>query len=204
MGRRSLSQRDRARVMKEKAAAAIRLVLAGLLSGWLIWYTTGVVSGDIPKQRQIDAVHLALIAVGAVAILLLVHPTALQRLRTVELSGFKLEMLEHIRERQIRQEDQLQDVRLLVPLLFPDAERRHLSNLARGATQGYKGGGSLRDELRRLRSIGLIEMKNNHAVGELRSDMTVDLSEYVQLTDLGKRWVQRLAALDAIAVEGPD
>jgi hypothetical protein len=44
-------------------------------------------------------------------------------------------------------------------------------------------------------------MRNNHAVGELRSDMTVDLSEYVELTDLGQRWVQRLADLEFATVD---
>lgn len=110
----------------------------------------------------------------------------------------KVELIQRLQERQARQEDQLQDLRLLTPLLFPEPERKHLSNLARGTTKNYRGGGALRDELRRLRSIGLIKMRNDHAVGELRGDMTVDLGEYAELTELGRRWVQRLADLDAV------
>lgn len=181
--------------------ALVRTLFALVIIVLAFGYTTAVVRGAIPKDRQIDAVHLVLIVLATLTGLLLLYPAALQRVRTVELSGFKLEMLEHIRERQMRQEDQLNDVRLLVPLLFPEAERKHLSNLARGKTKAYKGGGSLRDELRRLRSIGLIEMRGEHTVGELRSDMVVDLSEYVRLTELGKRWVQRLADLELAAIE---
>jgi hypothetical protein len=180
---------------------ATRTIVALAIVVAVIAYTTGVVRGTIPRTGRIDAVHLTIIVLALLVVMLSLNPTLIERIRTVEMKGFKIELLERIQERQLRQEDQLQDVKLLIPLLFPEAERKHLSNISRGTTKGYRGGGALRDELRRLRSIGLIRMRNNHAVGELRSDMTVDLSEYVELTDLGQRWVQRLADLEFATVD---
>ena len=117
----------------------------------------------------------------------------------------KIELLERLQERQIWQENDLEDIRLIIPLLFGDAERKHLGNLARATTTGYNGGSSLREELRRMCSIGLLQRRGEHKIAELRGDAKgVDLSEYVELTELGKRWARRLTELNAAAVDAPE
>lgn len=84
------------------------------------------------------------------------------------------------------------DMGLLLPMLIPKPEQKHLLNIAHGRTQGYKGGGSLRSELRHLRSIGLIRKHPGRNIGELISDNVYDLADFVELTDLGKQWVAKL------------
>jgi hypothetical protein len=81
------------------------------------------------------------------------------------------------------------DIGLMLPLLIPDPERRHLLNIAHGKTQAYRGGGSLRSELRNLRSMGLIQKHSGHNIADLHSDNVYDLADFVELTDLGKQWV---------------
>ena len=71
-------------------------------------------------------------------------------------------------------------------------------NLARGKTAGYHVGGPLREELRRLCTIGL-KTRSGHYIGELHSDVVFDLTDHVELTNPGRRWVHRLAELDAAA-----
>ena len=85
---------------------------------------------------------------------------------------------------------------LVLPLLLPENERRHLLNLAEGRTQGYRGGDVPRTELRRLRSMGLIEMHPGRWVSQMHSDATFDLSDYVALTELGERWVDRIRRME--------
>ena len=80
----------------------------------------------------------------------------------------------------------------LLPVLIPEPEQKHLFNLARGNTQGYKGGGNVRSELRHLRTIGLIRKHPEKHIGDLRSDGVYDLADVVELTDLGRQWVARL------------
>lgn len=86
-----------------------------------------------------------------------------------------------------------QDAGLLLRVLVPEAEQRHLLNIADGKTKGYKGGGSLCSELRHLRSIGLIRKRAERTIGELMSDGQVhDLADIVELTELGRQWVAKL------------
>jgi hypothetical protein len=76
-----------------------------------------------------------------------------------------------------------------------DAERKHLLNLnlGPGRTSNYQGRHSLRSELRHLRWMGLLAMKPRRNIGDIRDNLTVDLSDYVYLTPNGKAWVEVLA-----------
>ena len=88
------------------------------------------------------------------------------------------------------------DLGLLLPVLIPEPERKHLFNLADGKTKGYRGGGTVRSELRHLRSIGLVRKRADRHIGELRSDGVYDLAEVLELTDLGQQWVAKLRRSD--------
>lgn len=177
----------------------LRVGIAIAVGIMIATYTLLIVTGLIPKDRRIDTVDLAIVVVGALCCVALLKPNLTDRLRLLEVKGFKIELLERMQERQIRQEHELEDIRLIFPLLFRDSERKHLSNLVRGKTAGYHGGAPLREELRRLCSIGLLQRRGDHHIGELHSDVVFDLSDYVELTELGRRWVHRLAELDDAA-----
>jgi hypothetical protein len=83
-------------------------------------------------------------------------------------------------------------LRTLAPILIPEPERVHLLNIAHGMTQGYKGRGSLRSELRHLRSLGLIQRHPGRHIADLTSDNIHDIADVVELTDLGREWVAKL------------
>jgi len=84
------------------------------------------------------------------------------------------------------------DVRLILPMLIPEAERKHLLNISQGKTEGYQGRGSLRSELRHLRYMGLIRKRPDRHIGDLTSGNRHDLADVVELTDLGREWVAKL------------
>jgi hypothetical protein len=85
-----------------------------------------------------------------------------------------------------------QDLALLLPILIPKREQKHLLNIADGKTKGYKGRGTLRSELRHLRSIGLVKKHADRHIGELKSEGVDDLADIIELTDLGRQWVAKL------------
>ena len=85
-----------------------------------------------------------------------------------------------------------QDLGLLLPVLIPEPEQKHLLNIADGKTKGYKGRGTLRSELRHLRSMGLIKKHADRHIGELKSEGVYDLADIIELTDLGRQWAARL------------
>jgi hypothetical protein len=185
---------------RSKARSSIRLgmriAIAVLLMTVVVTYSVGIVSGKVPENRKIDAVHFALIVLTAVVASILVQPEILERFKRVKLSGFELEMLEEVREKQVEQASQLKDLRLILPLLLPETERQHLFHLAGGETSGYRGNHALRTELRRLRSIGLLRMKKDKYVGEIKDGAMFDLADVVELTPLGQRWVKRIREIE--------
>jgi hypothetical protein len=82
-----------------------------------------------------------------------------------------------------------------LPAIVPEPMRTHLVNLAKGRTASYEGRGSLRSELRQLRTTGLIEMMPGRNVGDIKTGMLVDLADYVRLTDSGLQWLRSMREL---------
>ncbi len=179
-----------------KPRSNLRVLIAILLAFIALSYTAGIVFGYVPEGRRIDAASLALIAVVVLAIVIALHPDLVERIKGFEMSGFKVEMLERVRERQAEQAIQLQDMSLMLPLLLPLPERKHLRNLTTNTTRNYKGSHALRSELRRLRSFDLIKMRPDKHVGFMKDGTVFDLADFVELTDLGKRWAKRITEIE--------
>lgn len=173
----------------------LRILIAVALAAAGIIYTILVVMGRIPESQQLSATHLLMLVVLSAVVTLLIAPDNLKRLKLLELSSFKLELLERVREHQLKQSEALDTISLILPLLLPKTEQVHLINLLNRTASNYKGGSTLRNELRRLRSIALIKMTGKGNVADLTSDRTFDLSDYVELTELGKKWAVQVSSL---------
>jgi hypothetical protein len=180
-----------------KAAGRARLVLATLCGVLALGYAAGIVLGTIPEHQRLDATALIGLALAVMTAVLLAFPGALPGIKSFEMQGFKLEMLEKVKDRQAEQAERLDDIALMLPLLFPERERKHLLNLAAGRTEGYRGSHSVRVELRRLRSIGLLRKLPSRHIGDLKDGTVLDLATLVELTPLGAQWARRLKELDA-------
>jgi hypothetical protein len=138
-----------------------------------------------PGTERLDQTTLLYLGVAGGLLLL-------RQVKTFSLGQLKLEMIEKLREQQQKQEEQIADIALILPLLLHDKEVRHIRNLTVGRTDTYQGSGALREELRRLVSIGLISKKAGRNVGDMRDGMTFDLADYVELTQLGRHWADRI------------
>jgi predicted nucleotide-binding protein with TIR-like domain len=95
------------------------------------------------------------------------------------------------------------DLGLALSLAVPEPQQKHLLNLAEGKTKGYEGRGSLRSELRNLVSIGLLEKLPGRHVGDMKSGLVYDLADFVNLTDRGRRWVDRIRQPGDWTPQGP-
>ena len=167
-----------------KGNVLVRILIGAVVVGLTLAYTMARL---LNIGHALEAVNLGLIAIAAVCVLFLIYPGVLGRLHSIEGAGIKIELLE---ERQKQQQLQLDEFALILPILLPAYERTHLLNLASGDTKAYVGNDNLRLELRRLRSVGLI--RNTQPIGYISDGRQVDLATFVQLTDLGRRWVPRL------------
>jgi hypothetical protein len=168
------------------------LVLAALAGAGAILRAVG--DREAKLLDRLNETTLLYLAVGGVVLLL-------RKIKTLSFGTYKLEMLEQIRERQVKQEDLLNEVvSKLLPLLLPDPEKNHLINLASGNTANYRGGSRLQAELRRMRSVTLIKMKkdangNEKWISNLREGQVYNLADYVELTPLGEQWAKSVKGL---------
>jgi hypothetical protein len=183
-------------------ASSYRVTLASLVGLLVVGYTLGVVLGHVPKDNRIDTGGLGIIVVGIIGAVLLFAPEALDRLTLLRLPGIEIALAE-VKANQAKQKNDLEDISLILALVLPDTERKHLLNLADAKTSGYTGSHAVRTELRRLRSIGLVRMRDGHHVSEMENGLKFDLATYVVLTDLGDRLVRRIRQVaDAEARDG--
>ena len=95
------------------------------------------------------------------------------------------------RERGVRPSDVGDREHALIQILTA-YEKPHLLNLVRRTTSNYKGRGSMRAELRHLRTLDLLKTRPDRAIGSMRTGLEFDLADYVELTDLGRRVAERL------------
>lgn len=172
--------------------SAIRAICGTLIIVVAMVYTLAVVLGTLDEHQRIDLVTLGVIGFATVTSFLIMNPQRLDRLKSIEVSSFKLEMLEQVRGRQAEQESKLADLASILPLLLPKEERTHLLNLADGKVKEYKGGHNVRTELRALRSAGLVKSKDGTHISDLQDGRGKDISDILELTTLGKWWVQKI------------
>jgi len=144
--------------------------------------------GSLSLPERLDQTTLMYLGVAGGLLLL-------RQVKTFSLGQLKFELIEKIREQQIRQEEKIADIALILPLLLAEKEVKHLQNLHAKNTERYKGEGVLREELRRLRSIGLITKKPDRNIGDMKDGLPFDLADYVELTELGRRWATKIQEL---------
>jgi len=183
-------------VRDAKPLSRVNIAFSLLILAAVCAYTLGVLRGWIPPEKKIDAVHLTFIALGTAVVLLLLRPRMFEGLKLLEGGGLKLEF-ERVKERQREQGDELKFVRLVLPLLLAENERRHLLNLADQKTGNYRGSSAVRAELRRLRSLKLIQMRVDKPIAELVKDnQDFDLTSFAKLTWEGEEWVKTIQVMD--------
>jgi hypothetical protein len=141
-------------------------------------------------HERLDQTTLLYLAVAGALLLL-------RQVKSFSLGQLKFELIEKLRERQAVQEQKIDDIRLILPLLLPSTEVKHLRNIAAGNTERYAGNDALRAELRRLRSIGLVAKKAGRNVADIKDGMKFDLADYVELTELGRKWAARIPEIEA-------
>jgi hypothetical protein len=185
---------------ESKINTTVRVLCATLVASLTLSYISAVVMGAIPKSRRLDGPHIALLLCAALACIVVIRPQTLRRLSSLEGLGFRVELLQQLQERQVRQAEALYRLDLVVPLLFGEGERGHLEKLLTGDTKNYIGGGHVRDALRRLRAIGLLKSLSGRNVGDLHSDTRFDLADWVELTAFGRYWAERLRQIDHTAM----
>ena len=120
----------------------------------------------------------------------LLQPEFLSRLTHLKVGNVELE-LEKLQQDQQLQRRELDDVRFVLTLLLQQAEVQHLKNLENKKPQVYEGNNNVRSELRKLRTLGLIQNRKDRTIGELTDRFKFDLNDYVQLTARGRHYLER-------------
>ena len=174
--------------------AGWRWLLAVIVGMIAVLYTLGVVLGGIPLERRIDATNAVILGLAAVIVILLVKPDIIEHLKRFKVAGFELE-LEKIKRSQELQQGQLEAIKLLLPLLLHKPETEHLLKLHQTKTSEYVGSEVVRNELRRLATLELIERKEGRRIQDLKDNLKFDLADHVHLTPFGRSMAEKLEAI---------
>jgi hypothetical protein len=154
-------------------------------------YIAGIVAGRIPVTQKLTGADVGLILVACAVTIVLLRPDLLHYFARIKLGIFEAD-LRDLQEGQRVQEKELDDVRLVLTLLVQPREQNHLANLAKAGPASYDGNHNVRTELRRLRTLGLIENQDQRHIGELKDGTRQDLKAIVQLTKRGKDYLERV------------
>jgi hypothetical protein len=175
-----------------------KVIAAAIMIG-VVLYLSLVVSGTIQRDNRLGAAEFGALIVAAAVVGMLLRPDIVDRLQRIDIAGIKLDLGE-VKERQIEvqksQQEQrrvLEDLRFAMRILITQPERDHLQNLHQRRTTNYTLKGTLREELRRLRAMGLIKMRDGKWIGGLPEKMPFDLSDYLTLTPDGAGYVERFS-----------
>lgn len=155
----------------------------------VLLYVAGIVLGAIPEDRRLNTGEAIVVFAAGVTLFGALWPEILERLAKVKLGGVEFELKE-LSKKQQQQEASLDDIRFVLTLLLPLTERKHLENLWAGFTQNYQGNNTVRTELRKLRTLQLIE--NMRPIQEIKDGTVIDLKDFVRLTDAGRRYLERI------------
>ncbi|MDJ0865377.1 MAG: hypothetical protein QNK03_04650 [Myxococcota bacterium] len=166
-----------------RTALAVVFILGG------ISYSVLVVTGVVQQQNRLQASELAFLSLLLIAAAVAGNPRLLDSLRKLKLSGFELE-LARVKETQEAQAQRIDGLDMVLPLLLPEAEFKHLRNLLRGKT-AYTGNHALRSQLRRLANNRLIERLPGAQIADMEDGKKFDLAQYVRLKPLGEYWGRR-------------
>ena len=176
----------------------LRALIATVIAALVVAYTSLTLAGVIDPSHQLSTPTIVLLALAGGTIAAIAHPEVLQAISSLSALGIQVD-LKQVQDNQIvlarRQEDQLQLLKENFPLLLPDNVRKHLENLE-ASDRGeklilYDGGNPVREELRRLRYMHLIEVKPPHkGISEI-PEGKFPLPDYVKLTPQGVHWIQR-------------
>lgn len=179
-----------------------RGVIAAIIAILVVGYTVVVLTGVVAPNRRLSATDLILLALAGGVIAVIIRPEALQAISSLSVGSVRVE-LQKVQDIQLelakRQESQLQLLQEIFPLLLPDNVLKHLQNLEdseRGRKIDlYYGSNPVREELRRLRYMHLIEVIPPHkGIGDI-PDSKFALPEYVRLTQQGVHWIERAQEL---------
>jgi hypothetical protein len=147
--------------------------------------------------KRLDQITLLYLAVGGALLLF-------RQIKSFSLGQLKLELIEKLAERQEKQEERLNAIRLVLPLLLPPAQVDHIRRLSAGRTAGYHGSDPLVAELRALAHAGLVRRKGGRLIASLKALPEVDTAEFVELTELGNEWARAIRAMDDEQKRGED
>lgn len=179
----------------------IRCVIALCILLSVAFYSLGIVAGVIPPQRRLVGADVAILLIGVLITAVLLRPEILDRLTHFKLGSLEFE-LQKLQSNQKSQQNELNDVRFALTLLVQDRERDHLANLESGETKNYVGNHDLRTDVRRLRTLGLLANVGDRKVADIKDGQQLDLARFVQLTERGRQYLEKLREGDQESLDG--
>ena len=179
------------KAVASRVSAIVRVCFALIIALVVSGYLYEILAGKIPEGQKLGAVDVAIIFVAALVVGVLLRPEFLDRLTRFKLGSVEFE-LEKLQQAQNAQRNELDDLRFVLTLLLQPSELQHLRDLEKGSAQNRVGSHTLRTELRKLRTLGLIQNCKDKHIADLKDQLKMDLKNIVELTKRGREYLERL------------
>jgi hypothetical protein len=143
-------------------------------------YIVLLTAGAIPAANRLGQSEIVLI----IAVLVL-NPMLISRISDFEFSPTRVRVkLEEVATKQVIQQADIDKLKFLMSHFLSEWELLHLRKLEEGGPFPYRVEGQFRDELRRLRSLKLIEMQTISGMPQ-----EGDLRQLARITEEGKQYL---------------
>jgi hypothetical protein len=149
-------------------------------------YTAGGVLGFVSEERRIDAVNLAMIALAVLCAILLLMPEVFERLKLLEVAGFKLEMRERVTQVERALSEQDARIHQLLMISLSKAIFKHLCGITCLKNYQYRHFDLFQREIYFLKDNGFIRLKPQHERVEFDAQFAdKNLVEVAEPTEAG-------------------
>jgi hypothetical protein len=154
-------------------------------------YVVRIVAYGMDEKHRLTGADAAIVVVGILIGAILMQPQLLENIKHFKLGSIEFE-LQHLQRKQEKQQADLDGVRLALTLLVQESERGRLRKLKSGDTKDTIGSHELRTDLRRLRTLRLVQSVGERKIAELKDGQKLDLKNIVELTEDGKNYLDQL------------
>jgi hypothetical protein len=180
-----------------------RLRAAALVTIAVLFYLVCVISGRIDEKQRLGAGDAQLAAATGLLVFLILSPEFFSRMKSFKGFGVEFEMLQEVRDAQIRQEQDLKSLRYLLSKGLSPLQLFHFMMLGTGGGENYKWDPGLKSDVRRLIVAKLVVERPPHSIDAIADYATKGLREVLELTPEGRAYFDAVVADVGAATANP-
>lgn len=175
-------------------------LLRGIVTGFIcvlflvlsIIYNVLLVLGKISAENRIGITEISLVIISFLTVIVFINPNIIKYISEFSLpwgGSFKLKLIEK------KQKNLLDNVAFLLKHFLSTPEHAHLTIIANEKDVDYDMFDKLRDELRKLKSMGLIKERADKNISTVANGTKFCPSDIYEITERGTEYLKTIVEI---------